>query len=135
MQVKLAGKRFLAGSLGLAAGVMLYVSLVEIFVKSQDSFANHGFSEVGRARRSYFLCFVVMSKLVCQLAQERPLVLAAGFCYHGPVRADTVLVHRRISGPTRASFLLTSTVSTWFVWRSVRWFPYALCLFVIFSPT
>ncbi|CBN75509.1 Zinc transporter zupT, Zinc transporter ZIP, metal ion transmembrane transporter activity [Ectocarpus siliculosus] len=43
--VKLASKRFLAGSLGLAAGVMLYVSLVEIFVKSQDSFANHGFSE------------------------------------------------------------------------------------------
>ncbi|CAM9701082.1 unnamed protein product [Ectocarpus sp. 4 AP-2014] len=43
--VKLASKRFLAGSLGLAAGVMLYVSLVEIFVKSQDSFSNHGYSE------------------------------------------------------------------------------------------
>lgn len=45
-QVKLASKRFLAGSLGLAAGVMLYVSLVEIFVKSVDSFSNHGFEEV-----------------------------------------------------------------------------------------
>eukprot|EP00752_Nemacystus_decipiens_P018482 g16571.t1 len=43
--VKLASKRFLAGSLGVAAGVMLYVSLVEIFVKSQGAFANHGFSE------------------------------------------------------------------------------------------
>ena len=46
--MKLASKRFLAGSLGLAAGVMLYVSLVEIFVKSQGAFANHGFSEVRR---------------------------------------------------------------------------------------
>lgn len=45
-QVKLASKRFLAGSLGIAAGVMLYVSLVEIFVKSVDAFAAHGCSEV-----------------------------------------------------------------------------------------
>ncbi|CAM9210048.1 unnamed protein product [Scytosiphon promiscuus] len=43
--VRLASKRFLAGSLGVAAGVMLYVSLVEIFVKSQIAFANHGYSE------------------------------------------------------------------------------------------
>ncbi|CAM9559841.1 unnamed protein product [Pylaiella littoralis] len=43
--VKLASKRFLAGSLGLAAGVMLYVSLVEIFVKSQIAFSNHGYNE------------------------------------------------------------------------------------------
>lgn len=45
-QVKLASKRFLAGSLGIAAGVMLYVSLVEIFVKSQIAFAAHGYSDV-----------------------------------------------------------------------------------------
>ncbi|CAM9332796.1 unnamed protein product [Laminaria digitata] len=44
-QVKLASKRFLAGSLGFAAGVMLYVSLVEIFVKSQGAFVAHGSSE------------------------------------------------------------------------------------------
>ncbi|CAM9556702.1 unnamed protein product [Choristocarpus tenellus] len=44
-QVKLASKRFLAGSLGLAAGVMLYVSLVEIFVKSQSAFSNAGQTE------------------------------------------------------------------------------------------
>ncbi|CAM9579116.1 unnamed protein product, partial [Hapterophycus canaliculatus] len=43
--VRLASKRFLAGSLGVAAGVMLYVSLVEIFVKSQMAFTNHGYSE------------------------------------------------------------------------------------------
>lgn len=45
-QVKLASKRFLAGSLGLAAGVMLYVSLVEIFVKSQIAFEAHGYGTV-----------------------------------------------------------------------------------------
>lgn len=45
-QVKLASKRFLAGSLGLAGGVMLYVSLVEIFVKSVEGFENAGNNEV-----------------------------------------------------------------------------------------
>ncbi|CAM9575868.1 unnamed protein product [Discosporangium mesarthrocarpum] len=43
--VKLTSKRFLAGALGLAAGVMLYVSLVEIFVKSQIAFADSGMTE------------------------------------------------------------------------------------------
>lgn len=37
--VKLASRRVLAGSLGLSAGVMTYVSFVEIFVKSIDGFA------------------------------------------------------------------------------------------------
>ena len=36
--VKLASKRFLAGALGLSAGVMLYVSFAEILVKSQLAF-------------------------------------------------------------------------------------------------
>lgn len=45
-QVKLASKRFLAGSLGLAAGVMLYVSLVEIFAKSRLAFSRSGYSDV-----------------------------------------------------------------------------------------
>ena len=36
--VKLASRRVLAGSLGLSAGVMTYVSFVEIFVKSIDGF-------------------------------------------------------------------------------------------------
>ena len=39
---------FLAGSLGFSAGVMIYVSLVEIFVKAKDSLvlsfgATHGY--------------------------------------------------------------------------------------------
>lgn len=46
VQVRLASKRFLAGALGVAAGVMFYVSLVEIFVKSQIAFSNAGFSDV-----------------------------------------------------------------------------------------
>lgn len=33
--------RFLAGALGFSAGVMIYVSLVEIFVKAKDALASH----------------------------------------------------------------------------------------------
>jgi len=42
--VRFANRKTLAGSLGLSAGVMLYVSFVEIFVKSRDAFlaAGHG---------------------------------------------------------------------------------------------
>ena len=35
-------ERFLAGALGFSAGVMLYVSFIEIFNKSLDGFANSG---------------------------------------------------------------------------------------------
>mmetsp|Transcript_38474 Transcript_38474/g.92717 ORF Transcript_38474/g.92717 Transcript_38474/m.92717 type:complete len:399 (+) Transcript_38474:79-1275(+) len=38
--VKLASRRVLAGSLGLSAGVMTYVSFVEIFVKSVEGFVD-----------------------------------------------------------------------------------------------
>lgn len=50
-QVKLASKRFLAGSLGLSGGVMLYLSLVEILGKSQGAFVAHGHSEVSGPSR------------------------------------------------------------------------------------
>jgi ZIP family zinc transporter len=43
--VKLASRRVLAGALGLSAGVMTYVSFVEIFKKSNLSFLNAGHSE------------------------------------------------------------------------------------------
>ena len=43
--VKLANRRTLASALGLSAGVMTYVSFVEIFVKSVDSFAESGFDD------------------------------------------------------------------------------------------
>lgn len=44
--VKMASRRVLAASLGLSAGVMVYVSFVEILVKSKESFAGSpGISE------------------------------------------------------------------------------------------
>eukprot|EP00954_Amorphochlora_amoebiformis_P024057 1363889-Amorphochlora_amoeboformis.AAC.1 len=42
---QIANKKFLAGSLGLAAGVMMFVSFIEIFFKSNDAFVEHGFKE------------------------------------------------------------------------------------------
>ena len=43
--VKLANHKVLAASLGLAAGVMLYVSLVDIYGKAQDGFGDAGHDE------------------------------------------------------------------------------------------
>ena len=43
--IKLASRRFLAGSLGFAGGVMLYVSLVEIFQKSVQGFSDAGYDD------------------------------------------------------------------------------------------
>ena len=43
--VKLASRRVLAGSLGLSAGVMTYVSFVEIFAKSIDGFVQAGIDD------------------------------------------------------------------------------------------
>jgi ZIP family zinc transporter len=43
--VKLASRRFLGGSLGFSAGVMIYVSFVEIFNKSKISFQDAGHDE------------------------------------------------------------------------------------------
>lgn len=43
--VKLANRRVLAASLGFSAGVMTYVSFVEIFGKAEDSFVNAGYEE------------------------------------------------------------------------------------------
>jgi ZIP family zinc transporter len=39
--VKVTSKNFLASSLGISAGVMTYVSFVEIFQKSQQAFVSH----------------------------------------------------------------------------------------------
>lgn len=54
--VKLASRRVLASALGLSAGVMTYVSFVEIFAKSRDSFINHGESD-SDANLHATLCF------------------------------------------------------------------------------
>lgn len=54
--VKLANRRVLAASLGFSAGVMTYVSFIEIFGKSNESFVNAGHEE-GRAYVYATLCF------------------------------------------------------------------------------
>ena len=55
--VKLASRRVLAASLGFAAGVMCYVSFVEIFQKSVGAFTDHatksGFGEEKAGSRGY----------------------------------------------------------------------------------
>ena len=43
--VKRASRRVLAASLGFAAGVMVYVSLVEIHYKSEEGYMRAGFDE------------------------------------------------------------------------------------------
>jgi len=60
---KLASSKALAASLGLSAGVMLYVSFAEIFVKSQDEFVAAGIDEANAytyATLCFFGGFVVM---------------------------------------------------------------------------
>jgi len=54
--VKLASRRVLAGSLGFSAGVMSYVSFIEIFGKARSSFEDAGFDE-GKAYGFATLCF------------------------------------------------------------------------------
>jgi zinc transporter ZupT len=54
--VKLANRRVLAGSLGFSAGVMLYVSFVEIFGKARSSFVDAGHDE-SKAYVYSTLCF------------------------------------------------------------------------------
>ena len=54
--VKLANKRTLGASLGISAGVMLYVSFVEIFSKSLLAFSDYGLSD-SRAYLFTTLCF------------------------------------------------------------------------------
>jgi ZIP family zinc transporter len=54
--VQLASKRVLACGLGFSAGVMLYVSFVEIMVKGIDAFKAHGLSEAD-AHTVATICF------------------------------------------------------------------------------
>jgi ZIP family zinc transporter len=54
--VKLASRKTLAGALGLSAGVMTYVSFVEIFQKSIIGFEDAGFGE-DKAYLYATLCF------------------------------------------------------------------------------
>jgi zinc transporter, ZIP family len=73
---KLASEKALAASLGLSAGVMLYVSFVEILVKSNKAFVDSGVDEANAytyATLCFFGGFVVMmilDKLVHMIAGD-----------------------------------------------------------------
>mmetsp|Transcript_23733 Transcript_23733/g.33183 ORF Transcript_23733/g.33183 Transcript_23733/m.33183 type:complete len:363 (-) Transcript_23733:687-1775(-) len=64
--VQVANKHFLAGSLGLSAGVMLFVSFIEIFFKSNDAFIEGGYKEneaYGLAMALFFAGILMMQVL------------------------------------------------------------------------
>lgn len=73
--VKLASRRVLAAALGLSAGVMTYVSFVEIFAKSQLAFEDSG-QTPERAYVYATLCFfggvvvMLVRSFVCLLARN-----------------------------------------------------------------
>ena len=72
--VKLASRRVLAGSLGFSAGVMTYVSFVEIFAKSTLSFEDAG-HESNLAYIYATLCFfggvlLMMVRVYCFCGYE-----------------------------------------------------------------
>jgi len=88
--VKLTSKRVLASSLGISAGVMIYVSFVEIFTKSVDAFVESGKSD-GHAHQLAALCFfcgvasmMVLDILVKFLTGES----GAGAHAHGHIDDD-----------------------------------------------
>ena len=54
--VQMTSKKVLAGGLGVATGVMMYVSFLEIMIKSYDGFIEEGYDEKDSKLYSY-LCF------------------------------------------------------------------------------
>ena len=68
--VKYADNSFLAGSLSLSAGVMIYVSFIEIFQKSSAGFEDAGFS-YGRSQLYATICFfcgIILGKSLDKLS-------------------------------------------------------------------
>jgi ZIP family zinc transporter len=86
--VKLASRRVLAASLGFSAGVMTYVSFIEILAKSNDSFVNAGHDE-NKAYIYATLCF--FGGAVTMLVREHEMKtltshIAAYIFYFRPFR-------------------------------------------------
>jgi len=79
--VKLASRRVLASGLALSAGVMTYLSFVEIFVKSLDSFAKAGFNEA----KSYIYTTLTFYGGVITLGILDPTVKLLSGEYHSHV--------------------------------------------------
>eukprot|EP00535_Pseudo-nitzschia_heimii_P009227 CAMPEP_0197174800 /NCGR_PEP_ID=MMETSP1423-20130617/1185_1 /TAXON_ID=476441 /ORGANISM="Pseudo-nitzschia heimii, Strain UNC1101" /LENGTH=366 /DNA_ID=CAMNT_0042623787 /DNA_START=125 /DNA_END=1225 /DNA_ORIENTATION=- len=95
--VKLASRRVLASSLSFSAGVMTYVSFVEIFAKSNNSFVNAGFDE-NTANIYATLCFFggVATMMALNLMVER--MLGKGHHHSGDVE-----ILKKTKKPTRES--------------------------------
>ena len=79
--VQLASKRVLAAALALSAGVMLYVSFVEILVKAQGAFADAGQGE-SDAYLSATLCFFAGCVLMMILDKVVHALDASGIDAH-----------------------------------------------------
>ena len=111
--VKLASRRVLAGALGVSAGVMTYVSFVEIFNKSQSSFLDAGHSE-SDAYLYATLCFFagVVTMLV---SMNRSTRCAGGTADKSFVPSHAHLSFFPIYSPRHSSIiqLHTSPLCTW----------------------
>lgn len=70
--VALASKRVLAAGIGVSAGVMLYVSFIEIMVKSVESFTDDGLSESDAylCGTICFFCGILFMKLLGLIVQR-----------------------------------------------------------------
>jgi ZIP family zinc transporter len=79
--VKLASRRILASGLGLSAGVMIYVSLVEIFGSSTSAFQEAGHSEEDAYLYST-LCF--FAGVAVMLVSFAPLLPGDALALLGP---------------------------------------------------
>ena len=75
--VKIANRLVLASSLAFSAGVMLYISFIEIFTKSQVRFTYAGFSahtSFNLATLSFFAGTLVMVvRIYCDVKKKHPL--------------------------------------------------------------
>ena len=89
--VQLASKRVLAAALALSAGVMLYVSFVEIFVKAQGAFADAGQGE-SDAYLSATLCFFAGCVLM-MILDKVPMRTAHATCGARALGAPQVLTN------------------------------------------
>mmetsp|Transcript_29486 Transcript_29486/g.67829 ORF Transcript_29486/g.67829 Transcript_29486/m.67829 type:complete len:123 (+) Transcript_29486:92-460(+) len=85
--VVLTSNLVLAGALGVSAGVMIYVSFVEIFMKSSMAFADAGYSEDHAfclATATFFAGTLLM--MVCSLLLFPPFffahIISSYLAYH-----------------------------------------------------
>uniref|UniRef100_A0A7S4QRE8 Uncharacterized protein n=1 Tax=Ditylum brightwellii TaxID=49249 RepID=A0A7S4QRE8_9STRA len=91
--VKLASRRVLASALGVSAGVITYVSFMQIFQKSNDGFLDVGFSEIDAQSCAslYFFGGVIIMLLsftvfLCMSTHE---IVAAKYLY---ILEDSILL-------------------------------------------